>query len=329
MSTTASSADDAAVPPTIPIRVLIVGTGRAAAFLFKALSSPAYSALFHLSALARPTDDAAKLSRRAALQRDYSVQLVPGDLAQSEAELTAILTAGHYHTVISTTSFLSPTSQQLSLMHCCQLSGVRRFIPSDFGPNWTAFAPDNPIQQTSESKLQVQRALEQSGLDWLSITPGFFYCHLLGSFTGVDLAAHSITAPASFDCRLTATDEDDIGRAVAEALKRDLHCQRVVTAGATFTWGQLADLLDEETGHTFTRVTRTREDIESELAEKGADAALMTKFAKIQVDEKGTWWPVEGTFNDSYGMQMKGLREGVRDQVKKTAAKAAETANSV
>ena len=302
----------------MPTPILVVGAGRAAAFIFKALASTHYSSHFTLSALVRPTADEKKMAARATLQADYNVRLVEGDLTLAPTDLAALLSG--QHTVISTTSFLSPVEQQLSLLQACVIAGVQRFIPSDFGPAWADFPDPNPLSVTQQSKLAIQKAVEASGLDWLNVVCGFFYHLTIHPFAGVDLAHASIMAPRSFDCRLTATDTSDVGLVLAEALLRNEHRQHIRIAGQTFTWQELADVIDEETGVKLERRVATMAKIDEKLAADG-EGVLMWKFKYIQARECGTWWDEADTHNRRYGLQLKRLREYVREQVQSGALK--------
>ena len=315
-----SSTDAASSPSALltPTAVLVVGAGRAAAFIFKALASPHYRSHFTLSALVRPTTDEKKLTARATLQSDYHVRLIEGDLTLATPDLASLLHG--QHTVISTTSFLSPVEQQLSLLQACVAAGVQRFIPSDFGPDWAAFPDPNPISVTQQSKMTVQKAVEASGLDWLNVICGFFYHLTIHPFAGVDLTHLTITAPRSFDSRLTATDTDDVGLVLAEALLRNEHRQHIRMAGQTFTWQRLADVIDEEAGVKLERQVASIAEIDEKLAADG-EGVLMWKFKFIQARECGTWWDEADTHNRRYGLQLKGLRKYVREQVNSGALK--------
>ena len=310
----ASSSSTAALAYTKPTAVLVVGAGRAATFICKALAEPRYRPHFTVSALARPTTDEKKLAVRTTLQTDYNVRLIEGDLAQPTAELVPLLLG--QHTVISTTSFLSPLEQQLSLLRACVGAGVQRFVPSDFGPEWAAFTDPSPLAPTKQSKMALQKTVEDSGLDWLNVICGFFYHLTIHPFAGVDLPHTAITAPGSYDTRLTATDTEDVGRVLAEALLRNEHRQHLRVAGSTFTWAELADVIDSECGVVLDRRLATTTEIDEKIAADG-EGVLMFKFKYIQSRECGTWWEVESTHNHKYGMQLNGLREYVREQMQK------------
>lgn len=295
------------------LRVLVVGTGNVGGSVLRSLSSSTFKDRVAASVLVRPASlqDSTK-SAKLEQFRSAGVQILSGDSTDSVDSLTALLQG--FHTVISALAVVEP-DPQFNLLEAAKRAGVQRFIPSEFSIDTEAAGPGHALEVLYAPKQPIREALQQSGLDYLFITPGLYAELLLSPFAGVDLAQGVVTAPGSFDTTVTVTSHADIGRLTAHLLFSDLHRTKVRLAGDVVTYTQIADAVDQVTGSKVQRRVWSVEDIDRAIAAK--QGLIKAAVAKFCANGTGAHWPLSEAWNHQQGLPTGNLVEYVRERVAK------------
>ena len=300
----------------LPRRVLVVGTG-----LVGSAVSLAVAARKELSAavLVRPASltEPAKRGQLDKL-RDAGVELLAGDWSDASSALADKL-RGFDSVVCALSSDLLKGSR--ALLAACKAAGVRRFVASEFGSSISDIGPGTAMAPVVDEKLAVRREVEVSGLDWYAVEVGFFEEFLINPFAGVDVAAHSITAPAplGFDARTATTPLADIGRVVAEVLARDDVRSGVIRiSSGSPSYEELAVLMERVSGRPVKRSVRPRADIDAAVA-RGDFPSLFA--ANLGVQHPGMAWEQSTTWNEQNGFELQSWQEfaeqAIRQQLHK------------
>ena len=308
MSATAST--------STPRRVLVVGTGHVGSAVLLAVAARkelSAAALVRPASLSDPTKQA-QLDKL----RHAGVELLPGDWSDEPSVL-----ARQLHGVDSVVCALSSDLAKATraLLAACKSAGVRRFVASEFGSSVSDIGPGTPMAPVVDDKLAVRRDVEASGLEWYAVENGFFQEFLLNPFSGVDVAANSVTAPGplGFHVRVATTPLAEIGRVVAEVLARgDVRCGVVRISSGSPSYEELAALLERLSGRPVTRSVRPKADIDAAVA-RGDFPSLFA--ANLGVQHVGMAWEQSTTWNEQSGFKLQSWQEfaehAIRQQLHK------------
>ena len=218
-----------------------------------------------------------------------------GDLAQGAAAITPLLQQHHIHTVISVVGHTPQLECQYGLIEAAKAAGVRHFLPSDFGSDYDNIPQSSAIYEPIvKPKMGVHEAVKQSGMDWTFIANGWF-AEVVYSFPGmgVDVAARTVTAPASFSTTTAITALADIGRLTAAAILDPAVRNQQLYFGRQYTFEQIAQALEKGTGDKVTRKVRSKEEMEAALASNPGD--LGARFS-LSLLEAGNSFPESHTY---------------------------------
>ena len=116
-------------------------------------------------------------------------------------------------------------------------------------------------------KERLAQQLMTSGVPYLVVATGLFAEWAFSSFAGVDVEGGVVTAPYSFDSRLTVTSLETIGRSIAELVVRGVRNERIFLASDTVSYEQLTAAVEAATGKVgetlrLTAASNTRRRIE-------------------------------------------------------------------
>lgn len=229
--------------------------------------------------------------------KSLGVAIEVADIAvASAAELAAVLS--RYDTVISCVGFGAGRGTQRKLTQAALASGVKRYIPWQFGVDYDVIGRGSP-QDLFDEQLDVRDLLRtQSRTEWLIISTGMFTSFLFDpAFGVVDLPGGRVNALGSLDTAVTVTTPEDIGNLTAAIVLHRPHFinQVVYTAGDTLTYGELADLLERVTGRTFERRASSVQQLRAALEEMPDDN--LRKYRAVFALGQGVAWNVAQTFN--------------------------------
>jgi len=239
-----------------------------------------------------------KKSKLSGIQ-SLGIELIAGDLNDSVEVLTSTLRG--FDVVISTVGSVPDSlKSQFTLVNAARNAGVKVFIPSEFG--FDVENTDSSILPLVKVKLQLEEELKKTAnqMGYLIITVGMFGEYLLSPFAGVDVQHTTITAPFSFNTRVTTTTLDTISKSVAELIVQRISNQHIYLASDTVSYEQIAQALEKATGKPFSRVVVSPEKIDSTIAAEPGN--VVAKFQKWIGVGKGMSWEKSTTWNATHGI---------------------------
>jgi hypothetical protein len=274
---------------------IVIGAGELGMAVIRALSQPIFAEKGTLSVLLRPESDGEML-------QDMGLNIVRGDLAAStEEELAALF--GGFSTVVCCTGFVGGPGTQRKITTAVLKAGVERYVPWQFGVDYDIVGHGSG-QEVFDEQADVRDMLRaQSDTRWVIVSTGMFTSFLFEpSFGLVDLEGGRVHALGSWDNRLTVTVPDDIGRLTAAILAHEprIEDQVVYVAGDTFSYAQLADMVEGHLGRSVDRVLWDMDLLRSEAAAHPDDG--MRKYHLAFARDSGVAWDKEHTFNAEQGI---------------------------
>lgn len=283
--------------------ILVIGAGELGMAVIRALSERGSANGGALSVLLRPEADDAPNQPDAVL-RDMGVNIVRADLAtETEEGLAAIF--ADFPTVICCTGFVGGPGTQRKITAAVLKAGAERYVPWQFGVDYDVVGRGSG-QEVFDEQSDVRDMLRaQSGTRWIIVSTGMFTSFLFEpSFGVVDLEKGRVHALGSWDNRLTVTISDDIGRLTAAILAHEpsLDNEVVYVAGDTFSYAQLADMVESHLGHSVKRILWNMDILRSEVAAHPEDG--MRKYHLAFARDTGVAWDKERTFNAAQGIEV-------------------------
>ena len=283
-----------------PGATLVIGAGELGLSMLRALSAPGSAGGRSLSVLLRPAatgETGHARDQPAAAARGMGAAIVRADLAaETEAGLAAIF-AG-FPTVICCTGFVGGAGTQRKITAAVLRAGVGRYVPWQFGVDYDVVGRGSG-QQVFDEQSDVRDMLRaQSRTRWVIVSTGMFTSFLFEpSFGLVDLEAGRVHALGRWDNRLTVTTAHDIGRLTAAILAHEprLDDRAVFVAGDTFSYAQLADMVERHLGRSVERILWSMDTLRSEAAAHPGDG--MRKYRLAFARDTGVAWDKERTFN--------------------------------
>ena len=281
--------------------ILVIGAGELGMAVIRALSERGSADGGALSVLLRPeTDDVP--NQRAAGLRGMGVNIVRADLATATEDALAAIFAG-FPTVICCTGFVGGPGTQRKITAAVLKAGVERYVPWQFGVDYDVVGRGSG-QDVWDEQLDVRAMLRaQSRTHWTIVSTGMFTSFLFEpSFGLADLENSKVHALGSWDNRLTVTIPDDIGRLTAAVLAHEprLDDEVVYVAGDTFSYAQLADMVEHHLGRSVERVLWNMDTLRSEVSAHPEYG--MRKYHLAFEREPGVSWDKEGPFNAAQGI---------------------------
>lgn len=206
--------------------------------------------------------------------------IVEGDLNDTQF-LTEALKGSD--TLISTVSggALFGGSQD-GFLKAAVAAGVRRFLPSEFGVDYTD--KTNPF---FAQKAAFREKLEASGLEYTYVITGGFYEFVFGPFSGFFPEQARATIPGDGNQVISTTHTEDIARYLPEILlDRETKNQKVYLAGSKITLKDAVKIFEEESGKKFELVHEKLEDLKAFF--EGSDPDFVKKFVAYLKYLEGT-----------------------------------------
>ena len=284
--------------------ILVLGAGELGLAVLRGLAARADESA-SISVLLRQAsvDSAApEKQKEIAAIRSLGVAIEVADIAEASVEeLAAVLS--RFDTVISCVGFAAGRGTQRKLTQAALASGVKRYLPWQFGVDYDVIGRGSP-QDLFDEQLEVRDLLRgQSRTEWLIISTGMFTSFLFDpAFGVVDLPAGRVNALGSLDTAVTVTTPEDIGTLTAAIVlhRPRLINQVVYTAGDTLTYGDLAELLERVTGRAFERRASSVPQLRAALEEVPDDN--LRKYRAVFAMGRGVAWDVAQTFNGQHGI---------------------------
>lgn len=310
-------------------KILILGAGELGhSIITSLLSHPLYTPkTTALTLLLRPstlTNPSPSKNSTLTTYRSQSITLLPCDLhASSESTLTALF--HDFDVVIHAGGMTAPSGTMLKITNAVIAAGVRLYMPWQHGVDYDVIGPEAGEGLFGEQcrVREVLRAQEGKGTQWVVVSCGMFMSFLfeewwgvvrrvegLGSEEGKGMERETVdvTALNSWETRLTVTTAEDIGRVVAEIVLDGSLAEMdrpVFIAGQTFTYNELADMLERVTGKEVVRKVWTLEELNEESRQAPEDK--LWKYRVVFGEGRGISWPVEGCWSQRKGWELEGV----------------------
>lgn len=275
---------------------LVIGAGELGLAVIDGLLEQNPEGAGSISVLLRPPADAAREQVNHQLH-DKGLQIVRGDLATETVDGLAAIFAP-FDTVICCTGFVGGPGTQRKITKAVLQAGVERYVPWQFGVDYDVVGHGSG-QPVFDEQADVRDILRgQSATAWVIVSTGMFTSFLFEPAFGlVDLERPKVHALGSWDNRLTVTTSDDIGRLTAAILAHEprIRDEVVYVAGDTFSYAQLADMVEGHLGRDAERVLWDMDRLRSEVASHPDDG--MRKYRLAFARDMGVAWNKEQTFN--------------------------------
>ncbi|SOB87700.1 NmrA-like family protein [Sphingomonas guangdongensis] len=285
---------------------LVIGAGELGQAVIDGLRERGSGAAGSLSVLLRPPvagieSDAAERCRAT------GVAVVYRDLAvASRDELAA--TFAPFQTIICCTGFVGGAGTQRKITAAVLQAGVPRYVPWQFGVDYDVVGRGSG-QEVWDEQADVRAMLRaQDATSWIIVSTGMFTSFLFeDAFGVVDLGAGIVRALGSWDNRLTVTTPGDIGRLTAAILAHQppIMDQVVYVAGDTFSYAELAVMIETHLGRPVARVllddARLRGDLETQPGD------VMAKYRLGFARDTGVAWDKADTFNAALDLDVTDL----------------------
>ncbi|RHZ85915.1 hypothetical protein Glove_58g48 [Diversispora epigaea] len=198
-------------------------------------------------------------------------------------------------------------STQLSFLEAAKEVGVKRFIPSEFGCDYT---PDN-VHPLIEAKLKFQKELEKSGLEYTFIYTGVFHSYL--HYFGFDIENKTALFYVDGNSKIAITSLADIGKYTVESLKLpEARNATIRVAGSTVTFNELLQMLEKATDSKW-KVTEDRE-VRHRYRNKIEPIPSIVDDFKAFICENGEFSKLD---NDKFSFTPRSLAECINTIVKK------------
>lgn len=282
---------------------LVIGAGELGVAMIRGLLEQNPQDAQSLSVLLRPSADNTERPIAQEL-RTKGVNIVHCDLAASTVDGLAAIFA-NFNTVIGCTGFVGGPGTQRKITAAVLEAGVERYVPWQFGVDYDVVGRGSG-QDVFDEQSDVRDMLRaQSITQWIIISTGMFTSFLFEpAFGVVDLDLGKVHALGSWDNRLTVTTPDDIGRLTAAILAHEprFRNEAVYVAGDTFSYTQLADMVEHYLGHGVERTLWDMEQLQSEVAAYPKDG--MRKYRLAFARDTGVAWDKELTFNAMHGIDV-------------------------
>lgn len=282
---------------------LVIGAGELGLAVINGLLEQNSEGAGSISVLLRPPADAAEEQVDRRLQ-DKGLQIVRGDLATETVDGLADIFAP-FDTVICCTGFVGGPGTQRKITKAVLQAGVQRYVPWQFGVDYDVVGHGSG-QPVFDEQADVRDILRgQSATEWVILSTGMFTSFLFEPAFGlVDLERPKVHALGSWDNRLTVTTSDDIGRLTAAILAHEprIRDEVVYVAGDTFSYAQLADMVEGHLGRDAERVLWDMDRLRSEVASHPDDG--MRKYRLAFARDTGVAWNKEQTFNAAQGIEV-------------------------
>lgn len=287
-------------------KILVLGAGQLGLAVLRELvprvatSSTPVTVLISPGSVERPTQHD---ERVLAELRTLGVEIVPFDLGANNIGSLTNLFSG-FRTIVNCTGFVAGPGTQLKITRAVLNARVPRYFPWQFGVDYDVVGKGSG-QPVFDEQYEVRTLLRaQQTTEWVIVSTGMFTSFLFEpAFDVVNLDKGIVRGLGSWDTRVTVTTPEDIGRLTTSILLEEprIANEVVFVASDTISYGQLADVVETETGNPVERIVLPLNELQKELAQSPEDVMLRYRAAFALGD--GMWWDFSQTYNHKRGIK--------------------------
>lgn len=311
------------------VKVTVFTFGPLGSAIVNALTSHQYANHFAVTVVLPPEMLEAKEPLKLMQLAKYkaaNLPLIGIDLDKATNQELVTLINGS-EAVISTLGFRhkeSTTTPDHKLLEAVKTAKVKYFIPNIFSSDILSMDAKliemNPLLKL---KKQLIDDVQKSGVNYIMFITGTFLEFLISPFGGVDFDHCIVTAPGSFDTKITASSMHDTGILVAEALMQRHQSfvkNHILKLGSdTFTWNDIHLVLEERFKTQFKKQIVTKEDLEKQVQADMMKHNLFVRFWLLWTEGKGVNWDLKQGFQHEHCKQlhltkMKEYIMGIKDE---------------
>lgn len=297
--------------------LIVAGTGTFSIPIVREFLKEKYKEKFKVSILIRKETLETTDPVKAKLIEEYkskNAKLIPGDVMKDSVEELAEKLKG-YDVVISVLGSNTPkllSVGQKKLVEAAIQAGIKWFIPSEFGFDYANIPEISLFGDEYIAKIETRKTLKESKMKWTIVPCGMGMNFILypGTTAGIDFKNKIITAPGSFDYKLTLTSLEDLAALLALIVLHPEETQNktIYLAGDTVSWDDIAKICEKLSGSKFERKVVDIKQLREKLKEYKDffDLRRVACASTIIVSgQKGVWWDKNETWNAKYHPEYK------------------------
>jgi hypothetical protein len=244
--------------------------------------------------------------------RALGVTILAYDLGTTNVGGLTKLFAG-FNTIVNCTGFVAGPGTQLKITRAVLNAGVPRYFPWQFGVDYDIVGKGSG-QPVFDEQYEVRTLLRsQEATEWVIVSTGMFTSFLFEpAFDVVDLDKKIVRGLGTWDTRVTVTTLEDIGLLTTAILLEEprIANEVVFVASDTISYGELADVVETQTGAAIKRVMLPLEQLQNELALSPDDVMLRYRAAFALGD--GMWWDFSQTYNHQRAIETQNVRSWLK-----------------
>ncbi|ORX91311.1 NAD(P)-binding protein [Basidiobolus meristosporus CBS 931.73] len=180
------------------------------------------------------------LTRKNQSHPNPNVTVVAVDYADTKSLINALTGVD---VVISALNDYATLGPQLALIEASKITGVKRFVPSEYVTDTTE--KNEPVWEPSRSLVN---SLKESGLPYTIYQNGLFMEYVMSPMFGIDVSTGSITLYGSGNTKVDITSAKDVARFIAYTIGDTKSENRTYhVAGERLTMNEIVSELVEVT----------------------------------------------------------------------------------
>ncbi|KAG7090536.1 hypothetical protein E1B28_009645 [Marasmius oreades] len=270
-----------ASPEPKQVVFLVGATGNTGSSIAKALAQRPEK--FDVKALVRPSSAHKNIVQE--LKSLPNIEVILGDIVEDDQKTLEVLLKVHNVDTVIVTTIPFQEDQQHNLFRAAKNAGVKRVVPSDFGPS----APAG-VMKYHDTKLQTRSFLIDNSIPHTFIQVGWWADAMFPYPHSIDLGHFGVLGGKQFygpgDVKTAHTAKERIGDFVARIISdpRTLN-ETVQTWDGEATLGESWALASKITGEDFDDYTRlSAEEIEARIAtSEGFDTVVYEYFRSMYI----------------------------------------------
>ncbi|TVU46976.1 hypothetical protein EJB05_06550, partial [Eragrostis curvula] len=202
--------------------------------------------------------------------QESGVTLIQGDLHDHGSLVRAVKAAD---VVISTLGALQIADQTPLIAAIKEAGNVKRFFPSEFGPDVERTGAVEPARSIFAGKAAIHRAVEASGVPYTYVVAGYFAGYglpTIGQVLSPALPTDKAVVLGDGNTRVVFVDEVDIATYTVLAADDPRAANKTLyirPPANTLSHNQLLALWEKKTGKTFERVYVPEDDVLKQIQE--------------------------------------------------------------